>query len=88
MYGDVHDFDAAVLGVPGDPQLGHLAPLYQLSGLPAPAVTADLLEQFAAEVPVVFLYHAQGLQGMNRRVRHVRMDLRGELPTVAQWSTE
>ncbi len=88
VYGDVHDFDAAVLGVPGDPQLGHLAPLYQLSGLPAPAVTADLLEQFAAEVPVVFLYHAQGLQGMNRRVRHVRMDLRGELPTVAQWSTE
>jgi peptide/nickel transport system substrate-binding protein len=88
VHGGVHDFDAAVLGVPGDPELGHLAPLYQLSGLPAPAATADLVGQFAALVPVVFLYHAQGLQGMNRRVQHVRMDLRGELPTVARWSTE
>ncbi|HEU4800815.1 MAG TPA: ABC transporter substrate-binding protein [Gemmatimonadales bacterium] len=88
VRGRVHDFDAAVLGVPGDPELGHLAPLYQLSGLPAPAATADLVEQFAELVPVVFLYHAQGLQGMNRRVHHVRMDLRGELPTVARWSTE
>ena len=88
VHGGVHDFDAAVLGVPGDPQLGHLGPLYQLSGLPAPAATADLVERFAELVPVVFLYHAQGLQGMNRRVHHVRMDLRGELPTVARWSTE
>ena len=88
VYGDVHDFDAAVLGVPGDPELRHLGPLYQLSGLPAPSGTADLLEQFAEQVPVVFLYHAQGLQGMNRRVHNVRMDLRGELPTVARWSTE
>ena len=88
VYGGVHDFDAAVLGVPGDPELGHLAPLYQLSGLPAPAATADLVERFAELVPAVFLYHAQGLQGMNRRVHHVRMDLRGELPTVARWSTE
>lgn len=88
VYGEVHDFDAAVLGVPGDPELRHLGPLYQLSGLPAPSGTADLLEQFAEQVPVVFLYHAQGLQGMNRRVHNVRMDLRGELPTVARWSTE
>lgn len=88
VYGEVHDFDAAVLGVPGDPELRHLGPLYQLSGLPAPSGTADLLDQFAEQVPVVFLYHAQGLQGMNRRVHNVRMDLRGELPTVARWSTE
>jgi peptide/nickel transport system substrate-binding protein len=41
---------------------------------------------FAAETPVAFLYHARGLQGMNRRLLGVRMDLRGELPTVHDWS--
>jgi len=36
-------------------------------------------------VGVAFLYHARGVQGMNRRVEGVRMDLRGELPTIARW---
>ena len=40
---------------------------------------------FADSVPVAFLYHARGLQGMSRRVRGVTMDVRGELPTVHDW---
>jgi peptide/nickel transport system substrate-binding protein len=88
VYGAAHDFDAAVLGVPGDPGLGYLAPLLQLAGLPADGNPADEQRTFRDAVPVAFLYHARGLQGMNRRVHHVVMDLRGELPTVAEWSVE
>jgi hypothetical protein len=39
-------------------------------------------------VPAVFLYHARGVQGINRRVRGIRMDLRGELVTLSQWWVE
>jgi peptide/nickel transport system substrate-binding protein len=35
--------------------------------------------------PAAWIYHSRGLVGMSSRVRHVRMDLRGELATVAQW---
>jgi peptide/nickel transport system substrate-binding protein len=35
--------------------------------------------------PVVWLYHARGVQGVSRRLRGVTMDLRGELATLAQW---
>lgn len=86
VYGPSHDFEAAVLGIPGDPGLGYLAPLLELSGIPADGGTAREQHIFHDRVPVAFLYHARGLQGMNRRVEHVRMDLRGELPTVARWS--
>ena len=37
------------------------------------------------QLPVAWLYHARGVQGMSRRLRGVRMDLRGELPTLARW---
>jgi len=39
----------------------------------------------ALDLPISFLYHAHGLQGMNRRLRGVTMDLRGELATVQRW---
>jgi peptide/nickel transport system substrate-binding protein len=39
----------------------------------------------ARDRPVSWLYHARGLQGANRRVRNVRLDLRGELAGIAQW---
>ena len=85
VYGPAHDFDAAVLGIPGDPGLGYLRPLAELAGVAASGDAAQLQRLFADSMPVAFLYHARGLQGMNRRVLGVRMDLRGELPTVHEW---
>jgi peptide/nickel transport system substrate-binding protein len=85
VYGSVPDFDAAVLGIPGDPGLGYLRPLAGLAGVDAPSDPAAAQRLFADSVPVAFLYHSRGLQGMNRRVHGVTMDLRGELPTVGDW---
>jgi hypothetical protein len=34
------------------------------------------------------MYHGRGVVAMNRRVHNVRMDLRGDLPTVARWRTQ
>jgi len=36
--------------------------------------------------PATWIYHAQGVQGVSRRVRGARMDLRGELVTAHEWS--
>ncbi len=80
------DFDAAVLGVSGDLKLGHLAFLLAVSGLSAPP-GEDPLRVLAREVPVTFLYHARGIQGKRRAITGIRMDLRGELPTVTRWNT-
>jgi peptide/nickel transport system substrate-binding protein len=84
VYG-AHDFDAAVLGISGDLGLGYLGPLAELAGMRAPSDPEAAQRFFADSLPVAFLYHARGLQGMNRRVRGVTMDLRGELPTVHDW---
>lgn len=83
-----HDFAAAVLGTAGDPGLGYLAPLAELAGLRAPDDPAQAQRLFRDSLPIAFLYYSRGLQGMNRRVHGVRMDLRGELPSVAQWWVE
>jgi hypothetical protein len=85
VYGPAHDFDAAVLGVTGDAGLAYLGPLAGVAGLTAPTDPAAAQRLFADSLPVVVLYHARGLQGMNRRVHGVVMDLRGELPTVHDW---
>jgi peptide/nickel transport system substrate-binding protein len=85
VYGPAHDFDAAVLGITGDAGLAYLGPLAALAGIPAPRDPVAAQRMFADSTPVVFLYHARGLQGMNRRVHGVTMDLRGELPTVHDW---
>ena len=85
VYGPEHEFDAAMLGIPGDPGLGHLVPLAGLAGMRPRADVEAVQRLFADSLPVAFLYHARGLQGMNRRVRGVTMDLRGELPTVHDW---
>ncbi len=42
-------------------------------------------EELAREVPVSWIYHARGVQGLSRRLEHVRMDLRGEMATLLQW---
>ncbi len=88
LYGPTHDFDAAILGIPGDLGLGYLGPLASLAGIRAPRDAAAAEQMFADSVPVAFLYHARGLQGMNRRVHGVRMDVRGELVTVHDWRVE
>jgi peptide/nickel transport system substrate-binding protein len=85
VYGRAHDFDAAVLGIQGDPGLAYLGPLAALAGMRPPDDPAAAQRFFADSLPVVALYHARGLQGMNRRVYGVTMDLRGELPTVHDW---
>jgi peptide/nickel transport system substrate-binding protein len=85
VYGPAHDFDAAVLGITGDAGLAYLGPLAELAGMHAPPDAAAAQRMFADSLPVVSLYHARGLQGMNRRVQGVTMDLRGELPTVHDW---
>ncbi|HYF40599.1 MAG TPA: hypothetical protein VD930_12970, partial [Gemmatimonadales bacterium] len=88
VYGPGRDFQAALLGIPGDLGLGFLRPLASLAGLKAPDDPKAAQRMFADSVPVAFLYHSRGLQGMNRRVRGVTMDLRGELPTIQQWWVE
>jgi hypothetical protein len=85
VYGPAHDFQAAVLGVPGDAGLAYLGSLGTLAGVRLPAAPAAAQRMMADSLPMVVLYHARGLQGMNRRVHGVRMDLRGELPTVHDW---
>jgi peptide/nickel transport system substrate-binding protein len=83
-----HDFDAAVLGTPGDLGLGYLEPLARLSGLPLPGHPRipELLAFYQDAIPVAFLYHARGVQGVNRRLEGVQLGLRGELATVSQWT--
>ncbi len=46
---------------------------------------AEVQRIVARDLPVTFLYHARGLQGLSRRVHGVRMDLRGELATLQRW---
>ncbi|HYD55065.1 MAG TPA: hypothetical protein VEA99_20690, partial [Gemmatimonadaceae bacterium] len=41
--------------------------------------------ELARELPVAWLYHSRGVQGVSTRLRGVHMDLRGELPTVTRW---
>jgi peptide/nickel transport system substrate-binding protein len=40
-----------------------------------------------AELPVAWIYHSRGVQGVSRRLQNVLMDLRGELVTLADWQT-
>jgi peptide/nickel transport system substrate-binding protein len=85
VNGARHDFTAAVMGIPGDLGLGFLQRLGDLTGIPIPADAVAAQRVCAELLPVVWLYHARGVQGMNQRVRGVQMDVRGELPTVTAW---
>jgi peptide/nickel transport system substrate-binding protein len=85
VQGPGREFDAAVMGVPGDLGLGHLVPLATTAGLRPDGTGERLVTLIQDSVAAVFLYHARGVQGMNRRVRGVTMDLRGELVTLAEW---
>jgi hypothetical protein len=85
VQGPAREFDAAVMGIPGDLGLGHLVPLATTAGLRPDGTGERLVTLLQDSVAAVFLYHARGVQGMNRRVRGVTMDLRGELVTLAEW---
>jgi len=85
VFGPRHDFTAAVTGIPGDPGLAFLQPLGNVTGIAIPNDPVAAQRVFADELPVVWLYHARGVQAMNQRIHGVRMDMRGELPTVASW---
>jgi peptide/nickel transport system substrate-binding protein len=37
------------------------------------------------DLPVAWIYHSRGVQGISARLHDVRMDLRGELATVTSW---
>ena len=41
-----------------------------------------------AAAPVAWIYHARGVQGVNRRIAGATPDLRGELATIATWRVE
>ena len=86
VQGPAHDFDAAVMGIPGDLALGHLSRTVALAGLRAEGGSAHLVRLIHDSLPAIFLYHARGVQGMNRRVQGVRMDLRGELVSLSDWT--
>ena len=46
----------------------------------------DVQQILEREMPVAWIYHARGVQGVTSRLHNVRMDLRGEMPTIAQWT--
>ena len=85
VQGARHDFDAAVMGTSGDLDLGQLAPMLRTAGVIATGERSALIARFADSMPAAFLYHARGVQGMNRRVAGVQMDIRGELATIHEW---
>jgi peptide/nickel transport system substrate-binding protein len=85
VQGSGHDFSAAVMGFSGDLGLGHLLPLLSTTGISPVADREAMLRRFQDSMPVAFLYHARGVQGMNRRIRGVRMDMRGELASLSEW---
>jgi peptide/nickel transport system substrate-binding protein len=85
VYGPAHDFDLAVLGVPGDREGAWLRALGDLTGVAVPRDSTRAAALFRDSAPVAFLFQARGVQGMNRRMRGVRMDTRGELATLQEW---
>ncbi len=105
------DFDALLMGVPGDLALGYVGALFgdpdgpqDYTGVRSAAIEAAFVAVDAAAnpgalqtgwgrvqdavadaVPVAWVYHARGVQGVNRRVRGATPDLRGELANLAEW---
>ena len=45
----------------------------------------EIQRELLREMPEVWVYHARGVQGIANRLRGVHMDLRGEMPTLAEW---
>jgi peptide/nickel transport system substrate-binding protein len=49
------------------------------------AAWRDVQRALAADMPVAWIYHSRGIQGLSARLHNVTMDLRGEMPTLARW---
>lgn len=49
------------------------------------AAWRSIQSELSREVPVSWIYHARGVQGLSRRLQEVRMDLRGEMATLVEW---
>ncbi len=61
---------------------------YRNSALDRALDAGDLAEVqriVARDLPITYLFHARGVQGLKTRLHGVRMDLRGELATVGSW---
>src|SRR2546422_103547 len=84
VAGDLYGL-GGVAGGPVPPRVPGYTPLRALPPSPHSARRVLSRRRFADSLPVGFLYHARGVQGMNRRVRGVRMDRRGELANIAEW---
>ncbi|HET9003658.1 MAG TPA: hypothetical protein VFN39_06610, partial [Gemmatimonadaceae bacterium] len=52
------------------------------------AAWGEVQRELDRETPAAWIYHSRGIQGVARRLGNVTMDLRGELPTVARWTTD
>jgi len=87
VYGPQHDFTGAVMGIPGDPGLGYLTPIADICGLAVPSDPAAAQRELVGRQAAAWIYVARGGVGMNRRVRGVTMDMRGDLVSVARWWT-
>jgi peptide/nickel transport system substrate-binding protein len=72
------------------PQLDSV--LENARGAPTPdaarAAWALVQRALDEDSPVAWIYHARGVQGISRRLNHVRMDLRGEMATLASWTLD
>jgi ABC-type transport system substrate-binding protein len=42
-------------------------------------------QHLADSLPMMWVYHSRGVQGISARLDGVKMDLRGELASLAQW---
>jgi len=86
-------FDSRQAGGALDYASFHTPLLDSLFGQTRDAHTADatrdawlaLQRQLARDLPVSWIYHSRGVQGISARLLDVRMDLRGELATVTSW---
>lgn len=51
------------------------------------AAWRDVQGLLADSMPVAWIYHSRGVQGVARRLRGVEMDLRGEMVSLVRWRT-
>lgn len=49
---------------------------------------AAIQDELARDLPMSWIYHARGVQGVSRRLDEVHMDLRGEMATLRDWLLE